>query len=454
MRFRWTRVYLAVVAGLCAVVASHPVASAEPAKVSIADRVGPSLVFISTEYKGRVEIPFTSGATWTDELTLKSSCTGYIVDPTGYIATAGHCVNAADPEIADAFRQEAVVAVAKAQNRDLNWARDTYAIAKNNQWPVRGDAQSSNQPDRSVSIKQPAGPHRTFDDWTTAQVIDYQQFKDGDNAVLKVNNTSGPLPALVISAVVPAPGDPVTSIGFPAAVQGTNDTSTIAQPSYKTGTVSSRQTGDSGIARTEVSAEMGKGMSGGPTVDANALVVGTNSSGSSLADDNATFNFITDNIALRSYLQSHGVTLQAAPVEKSSSNLWLWLGPLIGVLVAMLAGLVVFLLRRGTKKTPAVPFGPPGYAGPGPQFGPAQFPRPGGPPPPRRPGPPPQTTMMPAPPPTRRAPNPPQPHYQQRSPQPAPPRQPPPSRQFSQHNPYPPNPNRPVPGPPPGGPLR
>ncbi|MGV9710858.1 S1 family peptidase [Gordonia sp. NPDC003424] len=351
--------------------ATHPVAVAEPAKVSIADTVGPSLVFISTEYKGRVQIPFTSGATWTDEMTLTSSCTGYIVDPTGYIATAGHCVNAGDPEIADAFRQEAVVAIAKAQNRDITWARDTLELAKTDAWPVKGDAQTSNVPDRSVSIEQPSGPKRIFADPTTVQVIDFQEFKEGDNAVLKVNNTSGPLPALVISSAVPEPGDPCTSIGFPAAVQGTNDTSTIAQPSYKTGTVSSRQTGDAGIARTEVSAEMGKGMSGGPTVDPDGAVIGTNSSGSSLADDNATFNFITDNIALRSYLQSHGVQLQAAKADDSSgAGIWLWLGPVIGVVVVLVIILAVMLGRRGRQRPVPPQYGPPGYGpGGGPQFG-------------------------------------------------------------------------------------
>ena len=72
------------------------------------------------------------------------------------------------------------------------------------------------------------------------------------------------------------------SVGFPGAVQPNAAGAEVPQPSYKTGTVSSRQVDDSGIARTEVSATMGSGMSGGPTVNSAGEVIGTNSCGNSL----------------------------------------------------------------------------------------------------------------------------------------------------------------------------
>ncbi|MFC0315426.1 serine protease [Gordonia phosphorivorans] len=376
---------------------------------SIASRVGPSLVFVQTEFTAGVDIPFDDGTRRLDDVTVTGNCTGYVVDAAGYIATAGHCVDPNDESILNSFRERAVATVARAQGRDEAWASRIYEQAVEQKWSVTtpdGEAGAAT----SVRLRQPTGPHQVFPEWTAVDVVAYQGFDEGDNALLKVAPPQG-LRALVISDRAPEPGDEVVAIGFPGAVQSTNDSSAIAQPSYKNGTVSSRQTSDSGLVRTEISAVLGQGMSGGPTVDSAGAVVGTNSAGAALRDEKASFNFITDNIALRTYLESHDVRLAAAPEPADSTSPWVWIGPLIGAGVLALAGLGWWLLRRRRAPQP-----PPPPAAPLP---PQQWQRPG--PPPARPPQPPMTQPRPpqrSQPPPQARPQPPRPQ----PPRPQPPR--------------------------------
>lgn len=335
---------------------------------SIANKVGPSLVFLETEFTARVQVPFVSGSRWTEPLTVTGNCTGYVVDPAGYVATAGHCVNNKDEAILNSFRMKALTLVAQIQRRDRAWVEQHYEQAVEQKWPVTGEGVTDGAA-AEVRLRQPTGDTQLFPDWTAVDVVAFQNFDEGDNAVVKVAPPDG-LRALVISDRAPEPGDEVVAVGFPGAVQSSNDSEAIAQPSYKNGTVSSRQTTGSGLVRTEISAVLGKGMSGGPTVDENGQVIGTNSAGASLTDERASFNFITDNIALRSYLEQNGVTLAAAPRTSSGTGLWIWLGPLIGVAVLALlavAGLLIWRRKRpgrAGQQSAAGPLGPQASAGP------------------------------------------------------------------------------------------
>lgn len=341
------RVVALTTAALLAVLSGGGPASADQSG-SVASRVGPSLVFLETEFTARVQVPFVTGSRWTEPLTVTGNCTGYVVDPTGYIATAGHCVNNKDEAILNAFRQQAVAFVGRLQGRDQAWVTRLSKQAAEEGWPVTGEGVTDGA-SREVRLRQPTGDTQAFPDWTPVDVVAFQDFEQGDNAVVKVANPPDGLRALVISDRAPEPGDEVIAVGFPGAVQSTNESEDIAQPSYKNGTVSSRQTTGSGLVRTEISAVLGKGMSGGPTVDENSQVIGTNSAGASLTDERASFNFITDNVALREYLEQNGVTLAAPERRSSSVNMWLWLGPLLGIAVLVLIAVGAWLLLRRRK---------------------------------------------------------------------------------------------------------
>lgn len=336
--------------------------------VSVNDRVGKALVFLLVEFTGQVQVPFNDGAQWSDDVQVAAACTGYIVDPTGFIATAGHCVNTADESLKNELREQVVLDLAKKQNWDKAKAVAVYQRALNESWAIRGGGGDGDAPSVSVKAKQASGPNQAIRDWTTLQVVASQPFKDGDNAVLKLNSSPGPLTALPIAKEAPKTGEAITSVGFPAQVRRVSDDVTLPQPSFKTGTVSSRQQNSSGVAQTEVSATLGKGMSGGPTVNSAGEVIGTNSMKTVSKDETSEFGFVTDNIALRQYLHSHGVTLANPEQESSRRGWWVWLIPLVGIVAVLLVGLLVFaLIRKSKSKSGAA-----GYPTPEPGM-PAQF---------------------------------------------------------------------------------
>ncbi|WP_440712324.1 S1 family peptidase [Gordonia sp. FQ] len=406
-------------------------AAAEPNDSEISAAIRSSLVYLQSEYTARVQVPLRSGPQWTPPLTVQASCTGYIVDPAGYVATAGHCVNGKEPTLLDDFRAEAVRMIGQSQNASDSWIQQNAQVAIHDKWPVAGESGDDGAA-VTVKLRQADGAGQVFADWVPVSVVAFQTFEQGDNAVVRIAAPPKKLPALAISDRAPEPGQDVVSAGFPGAVQLTNDSDKLAQPSFQFGKVSSRQTADSGLYRTEISATLGKGMSGGPTVDAQSRVIGTNSAYAALTDDKATFNFITDNIALRPFLTQNGVTLAAVDAAPSSSfpGRWLWIGVGIAVaVVVVVIAAVTVLLRRRRRRTPAgpppgpAPFGPVGgppgprpYAGSpvaGPPRGPgfAAPPRPGGrpgpqqaPPRPAPPRPPMPARAAPVPPPPREAP--------------------------------------------------
>ncbi|NNG97913.1 S1 family peptidase [Gordonia araii] len=327
--------------------------------VAVNERVSKALVFLLVQFTGQVQIPFTDGAAWSEDVSAGALCTGYIVDPTGFVATAGHCVNVSDDSLKNEIREQAVIALAKKQNRDATWASNIYRRAVSEAWPVRGAGGDGEKPTVSVKAKQASGPNQVIREWTTLQVVASQAFRDGDNAILKINSAPGQLTALPIAKDVPKTGESITSVGFPSQVRKVSDDITLPQPSFKTGTVSSRQQNPSGVAQTEVSATLGKGMSGGPTVNAAGEVIGTNSMKTVSSDETSEFGFITDNVALRLYLQNNGVALAAPEEEGSGLNMWIWLGPLIGLLALILIVGLVLGLRRKPKS------GPPNFGGGG-----------------------------------------------------------------------------------------
>ncbi|MFZ2242541.1 MAG: trypsin-like peptidase domain-containing protein, partial [Gordonia amarae] len=330
-------------------------ARADAGNAAVVEKVGASLVFIRTRFMGQVGVTDPDRATaWSSTVIVTGQCTGYVVDQRGFIATAGHCVNGTDSEILNALRLKVITDVAARAGKSTDWARQLYRQSVAESWPVRGDATTS-EPIVEVSVRQPVGDSQVLSSWTNADVVSHQEFKAGDNAVLKTSPVRE-IPALVVSGKTPTPGDAVISVGFPGAVQSTAGDGRVPQPSYKTGTVSSRQVDDSGITRTEVSATMGSGMSGGPTVNSEGEVIGTNSSGTSLPDENASFNFITDNLALRDYLSSNNVVL-AQPETREQRSVWIWLGPVLGALalVIVIALVALWLRRLRRRKAPVVP---------------------------------------------------------------------------------------------------
>lgn len=322
-----------------------------------------SIVLVGITWTGYVYYPTDAAFTqwkWSDQTTASSFCTGWFASTSGHIVTAGHCV---DPQ----GGREAIIQNFLAANN----ATQFLDVAVLN-WRVTGDS-SGAPPIRTVQVVQADGVKDTvIDEPLRAEVVNLKPFDQGDVALLRVAELSEPTVPLPIATTKPEIGSNLTAIGFPSSVVKVSDGRRI-RPSFKTGTVSSHQVNNNGISGTEINAELGSGMSGGPTVNDQGQVIGVNSY-KAIGNAEANFNFITDTENLRSFLQANNVAFNAVsaqptaiasggpiggsgqpnetvPVKSANDGFSVW-PLLIGMLVA---GALVggFFLLRSKKMLPA-----------------------------------------------------------------------------------------------------
>ncbi|WP_433798272.1 trypsin-like peptidase domain-containing protein [Actinomycetospora sp. CA-084318] len=227
------------------------------------------------------------------------SCTGFTVGSDGWIATAGHCV---DPAI---MADQARVMAAESYAQD--YGADATAVYSELQSWVFVDGTGSAAPGITVTaLPATSGPGATP---MAAKVVDFQPFANGDTALLKVEGQNM-LTVEVAPGGPAATGTPIMSIGYPGVRDRAMDPSLT--PTWKEGSVSSQQTRE-GIAYTEITAEMGKGMSGGPTVNQQGQVVGINSMG--IADKGNSFNFVAPSSRLAEMMARNGVPTAPSAVD-------------------------------------------------------------------------------------------------------------------------------------------
>jgi serine protease Do len=237
------------------------------------------------------------------------SCTGYVVNPEGWIATAGHCVSY--KEIRQAYIESAV-------NSSLaqGWltvdgkpaTREYYEAY----WLDHIKTESSDEtgatgrPDRTVEAWWGADTSGIeTEKGKPARVVSYQEIDQGDGALLKVDEHD-------MNALLLVPGDdtvdtltPVAAIGYGASVDAVTDDN--YNPSIKTGTVSSQKTIGGGLIPVyEINAQVTPGMSGGPTVNYEGRVIGTNSFFP--RGEPQSFNFVGTSQRILELMASNGVT--------------------------------------------------------------------------------------------------------------------------------------------------
>jgi serine protease Do len=266
--------------------------------------VEPSIVYEGVEWTGYIYDTFNKQYLNDGQpFVLNTQCTGFIVNPDGYIATAGHCV---DPkgEILDAFVAEAA-----------QWALDTayYAdrtltleeIVAFDDYRVEGLETENRGPDREITVAWGAtASGLEASQQMTARVIDFQPFDKGDAALLKVEETDLNAIPLATDAEVRV-GTEVVSIGYPSSVDLVTDPD--LSPSYKEGSISSVKTIQDGLLTVyEISAAVSGGMSGGPTVNLDGEVVGFNSFG--ISGEEQQFNFVRPAAMIEELMAGAGVS--------------------------------------------------------------------------------------------------------------------------------------------------
>ncbi len=408
---------------------SSPTTADSPESATPLERVSaytqPSVVYLEQEWTGYVwdkynKLYLNDG----NPFTLSYQCTGYVVHPDGYIATAGHCVNpndvkadflvsAADWAVNNGYYQTPGLTVEDALGFD------DYVVQNEDK---------KNKPSLKVTAAwaQSAGGVETGKA-LPARVVKWQSFEKGDGAILKVEASN--LNALPLTEAPIEIGNEVVAVGYPGSVDRVVDENWT--PSYKEGSISSKKTIDNGLLTVyEISAATSGGMSGGPVVNLDGEVVGFVDF--KPGDESQPFNFIRPASTIRELIGDAGTTNQLSedgqayragldayfagdkeaavenlstvvddqptnefaktyldkakdlpdPVKEETTdegggNLGLIIGIVVGLLVlAAIAVGLLLMLSRGKKKK-AGPVGGPVYGGPAATGG--IYPQPGSP---------------------------------------------------------------------------
>lgn len=229
-------------------------------------------------------------------------CSGFFVNPNGYVATAGHCIDDGVNGAKDIAIRHAVLQLQDQYGLTGEEASSFYADGKG-YWRVEGTLAGSN-PDRAVYVQHgiALGGKQTGEAWQ-ARVIEVRDVMNGDVALLKVETTDMPIVTLAKDATIDI-GTPVLSIGYPGATDEVTDAT--YEPSFKDGKINQKTTtGNGALPVYQTSAALSGGMSGGPTVDANGDVVGVNSF--TISGETQAFDYIMPSSLVQELLSRNGV---------------------------------------------------------------------------------------------------------------------------------------------------
>ncbi len=250
---------------------------------------------ILSQFGQGTNMPFI--ATW--------NCTAFVVNPDGWVATAGHCV---DPESAKLLILKRAAVEYISQFPDAPESRDPAAALEWLQKNARVVGDSADRgPEISVSLLYGTGA--TVAGKVPASVVDFRSLGKGDVALLKVDKHYLPSSELATDADVSI-GTSVLAVGFPESTQ--NITGPSLDPTNKSGKLSKKSNMGS-APEYEVDAAVTDGMSGGPTVELNGKVIGVNSFGP--VGEPQPFNFIAPADSLSAILASKGVKPTLGPAD-------------------------------------------------------------------------------------------------------------------------------------------
>ena len=241
--------------------------------------VQPSIVYESITWKGFVwdvdNHKYIGKNNNAKQFTVKMQCTGYVVNPEGWIATAGHCVDTRDGKKA-VIETAAQWAVA---NGFYVFGTTVDSLIQNQHYRVNtfddDDKLKRNTVDRTVVASWGAAVSGVdIEKSKPAFVRAFHKHEDGDAALLKVDETDLNAIKLGNSENVSI-NDDVVAIGYPAIIDSYTDADLT--PTFDPGTITSRKTVADGLLPVlQMSAQLSGGMSGGPTVTPDGTVIGTN----------------------------------------------------------------------------------------------------------------------------------------------------------------------------------
>ncbi|BBZ45919.1 trypsin-like peptidase domain-containing protein [Mycobacterium parmense] len=282
---------------------------ANPAEKAAA-LIRPAVMYLAGQGYGTVRLPdgqvlsqFGPGssmpflATW--------GCTAFAVNPDGWVATAGHCV---DPQSAKLLILKRAAGEYIAQFPGAPESRDPAAALD---WLVKNARVEGETAERGpeVGLTVMYGTGRTVAGKLPASVADFRPLGKGDVALLKVDGRNLPSSELATDADVSI-GTAILAVGFPESTQ--NITGPSLDPTNKSGAVSKKSVMGSNPVY-EVDAAASEGMSGGPTVELDGKVIGVNSFGP--VGEPQAFNFIAPADTLAAVMAGKGVRPRLGPAD-------------------------------------------------------------------------------------------------------------------------------------------
>jgi serine protease Do len=280
------RAPLARISGLVAATAvslaagAAPAGAANPSDTSlekISTLVEPSVVQLHVNFSGLVRDERGEDVTGGRPVTVDNTCSGFIVNGRGYIATSGRCLdlNVAtnrliDKAAARVFKEHPELAQVATPGKLKKHAQREWTVVS----PKSGHRE---RPDRNVTATSDLLAAQAPDgDSLNVSVRRVRGPENGDVALVKVQ-TKDPLPALELATDADIqPGIPAVAVGFRGSA---NDAAAGLGSSFEQGTIGEARIVDNGLNQAvEVNARISPAMSGGPTVDLKGRVLGVNRS--------------------------------------------------------------------------------------------------------------------------------------------------------------------------------
>jgi pSer/pThr/pTyr-binding forkhead associated (FHA) protein/S1-C subfamily serine protease len=268
----------ATAVGLAAVASPAGAANASDTSLEkVSTLVEPSVVQVRANFSGLVRDERGEDVTGGRPVSIDNTCSGFIVNGKGYIATSGRCL---DLDVATNRLIDQAAERAFKEHPELGQVTTLAKLEKHAQraWTVVSPKSGHRErPDRTVTATSDLLAAQAPDgDALNVSVRRVRGPENGDVALIKVQ-AKDPLPALELATDADIqPGIQAVSVGFRGSA---NDAAAGLGSSFEQGTIGDARTVDDGLNQAfEVKAPISPAMSGGPTVDLEGRVLGVNRS--------------------------------------------------------------------------------------------------------------------------------------------------------------------------------
>jgi serine protease Do len=276
------------------------------------DLIQPSLVFLSIAVTGTVDVAWSDGSIRHEQVGSSYHagvfCSGTVITDSGVILTAGHCL---DPGYVATALIYALYAYFQDQG-EIPPSGLSESDAKST-WVVEANTVQLTPtvyPMANVATVGEATP-------LPATVLYDEPIGVGDDiALLQVGLPPGiTLPALQVAQAAVPDGAAVVSAGFPGSAFGASSANLQTLVPFNGAGVTEGPVINNGGPYTTVSSTVSEGMSGGPTVNMAAQIIGTNSRILSSGDGDEPISAITEGGHILVVLASHHILNQPSPAD-------------------------------------------------------------------------------------------------------------------------------------------